>query len=326
MSEPIICDLSADEPVAEIPSACMNCYAEGTTRLMLSNIPYFKEVIVSSFYCEHCHNSNNSIKPASSYADKGVKYTLQVTGLTDLNRQVIKSEWGSVLVPDVELEIPCEAQQGSSSTVEGFLTKTVEGLQSQQDERRKVAPEVADQIDDFCQRLNDLLTVNKPFEFILIDPSGNSFIENPTAPKIDPKLKVEYFKRTKDDEDRMGITEVREANKDSIPSLQEENENLPDEVISFDAICNACGKEAKCNMKEVDIPFFKKILLMANVCDQCGYKESEVKSAGGQIYNLNFKRCCLVSRPLCARSVHLLVTARFLLNFCKYFNCKYLKN
>ena len=277
--DPIIVDLTPENPVYEMPSACMECYREGTTRLMLTSIPYFKEIIVSSFSCEHCNNFNSSVQPASTHAKKGVRYTLTASNTTDLNRQVIKSEFATITVPEVDLEIPREAQKGSSSTVEGFLTKTRDGLLDKQPERREVCPEIAEQIDKFCSRLDNLLLVETPFTFILEDPTGNSFVENPNAPEPDPLLKTEHYIRSKDDEDLLGITEIKEAQDEEEKPQVVQNEES--EVITFEAMCNACGKEAVCNMKEVQIPFFKKILLMANVCDHCGFKDSEVKSAGG---------------------------------------------
>lgn len=39
---------------------------QGVTRLLLTTIPYFKEVIIMSFRCEHCGTSNNEIQSAGS--------------------------------------------------------------------------------------------------------------------------------------------------------------------------------------------------------------------------------------------------------------------
>lgn len=50
--------------VEEIESLCMECQQTGTTRLLLTYIPYFREVIIVSFRCEHCGNSNNEIQSA----------------------------------------------------------------------------------------------------------------------------------------------------------------------------------------------------------------------------------------------------------------------
>lgn len=36
--------------------------AQGTTRLLLTRIPHFKEVILMAFECPHCGNRNNEIQ------------------------------------------------------------------------------------------------------------------------------------------------------------------------------------------------------------------------------------------------------------------------
>jgi zinc finger protein len=38
----------------------------------------------------------------------------------------------------------------------------------------------------------------------MVDPSGNSFIQNPNAPLADPSLKVEHFYRSMEDYKTMG--------------------------------------------------------------------------------------------------------------------------
>lgn len=67
-----------------------------------------------------------------------------------------------------------------------------------QEERRKIDPSVTAQIDLFIQKLskyfflvclfdyiNRLITPEgMPFHFILDDPAGQSFIENPDAPHV----------------------------------------------------------------------------------------------------------------------------------------------
>jgi len=151
----------------------------------------------------------------------------------------------------------------------------------QQERRSSELPELAQQIDQFLARLDSLLDLTVPFTFILEDPSGNSFVENPSAPAADPQLKSEHYVRSTEDEDLLGITHVREANAAEDAERGTVTQNEHSEVISFPAMCNACGKDAECNMKEVNIPFFKNIILMANVCSHCGFKDSEVKTAGG---------------------------------------------
>uniref|UniRef100_A0AAQ4PIW5 Zinc finger ZPR1-type domain-containing protein n=1 Tax=Gasterosteus aculeatus aculeatus TaxID=481459 RepID=A0AAQ4PIW5_GASAC len=61
----------------ELESMCMNCHLNGVTRLLLTKIPFFKEVIVSSFSCDNCNWSNTEIQSAGRIQDQGVCYTLK---------------------------------------------------------------------------------------------------------------------------------------------------------------------------------------------------------------------------------------------------------
>uniref|UniRef100_A0A8C5D0M3 Zinc finger ZPR1-type domain-containing protein n=1 Tax=Gouania willdenowi TaxID=441366 RepID=A0A8C5D0M3_GOUWI len=79
--ESVFKDLSADDEdwlPTEIQSLCMNCYQDGTTRMLLTKIPFFKEIIVSSFSCSNCGWSNTEIQSAGRIQDQGVCYTLRV--------------------------------------------------------------------------------------------------------------------------------------------------------------------------------------------------------------------------------------------------------
>lgn len=80
---PLFRPLSAEDEEqqpTEIESLCMNCYRNGTTRLLLTKIPFFREIIVSSFSCEHCGWNNTEIQSAGRIQDQGVRYTLSVRG------------------------------------------------------------------------------------------------------------------------------------------------------------------------------------------------------------------------------------------------------
>ena len=65
----------------QIITLCVHLYLQGVTRLFLTKIPFFREVIVSSFTCDHCGNSNAELQPAGRIQDKGVTYELRVTGV-----------------------------------------------------------------------------------------------------------------------------------------------------------------------------------------------------------------------------------------------------
>lgn len=65
-SEKLFEDISADTSVHEIESLCMNCSEQGITRMMLTRIPFFKDVVVMAFYCPHCHFRDSEIQAAGT--------------------------------------------------------------------------------------------------------------------------------------------------------------------------------------------------------------------------------------------------------------------
>lgn len=55
----------------------------------------------------------------------------------------------------------------------------------------------------------------------------------------------------------------------------------PEEVLVFPGHCGACGGATETRVYQTTIPFFKDVILMADACDACGYKNAEVKGGGG---------------------------------------------
>lgn len=75
-----------DKLVQEIESLCMKCQEQGMTRMMLTTIPYFRQVIVMSFNCEHCGTSNNEVQSAGEIRSESAHTKLvNVNKLTERN-------------------------------------------------------------------------------------------------------------------------------------------------------------------------------------------------------------------------------------------------
>lgn len=135
MSEAIFGNIDGDVMPTEVESLCMSCEKNGITRLLLTKIPHFKEVIIMAFECPHCGTKNNEIQSASVIAPQGQTQVLSVQNIRDLSRQVVKAESASILFKEIEFEIPPSSQKGSLSTIEGILGRSIEGLSQDQDSR-----------------------------------------------------------------------------------------------------------------------------------------------------------------------------------------------
>ncbi|KAA0704043.1 Zinc finger protein ZPR1 [Triplophysa tibetana] len=273
-------DINAEDEDVQptvIESLCMNCYKNGTTRLMLTKIPFFKEIIISSFTCPHCNWNNTEIQSAGRIQEQGVIYTLQVKTKEDINREVVKSDSASTRIPELDFEIPAFSQKGSLSTIEGLLDRAVAGLEQDQPIRKTTDPSVAGKIEEFIHRLKKLKEGEEEFTLIIDDPSGNSFIENPFAPQKDKCLSVTNYKRTSEQNAALGIEEEEEQ-EDETPS--NDLDTMRNEVLVFNTSCPECNAPANTNMKLVQIPHFKEVIIMATNCDSCGNRTNEVKPGG----------------------------------------------
>lgn len=52
----------------------------------------------------------------------------------------------------------------------------------------------------------------------------------------------------------------------------DEDDIVENQVYSFPASCPGCTNSCTTNMKMVNIPHFKQVVLMSTVCDHCGCK------------------------------------------------------
>ncbi|XP_067938138.1 zinc finger protein ZPR1-like [Watersipora subatra] len=288
---PVFNDLSTDaaeQKPTEIESMCMSCHQMGTTRLLLIQVPFFKELIVGSFECSHCGLKDSEITSAGKIQEKGVKLVLQVSSIADLNRQIVKSDRSTIKIPYVDLEI--SSKKGGFTTIEGTVNTVCEDLIRAQELNAPQDQEYAAKIKEFISQLKKLLLVHEPFQFIVEDPTGNSHIENLKAPSVDPLLHVLYFARTKQQDEDLGLTHSSDtvgpdqAHLSETPMAGEpgvEPIDISDEVLQFPSNCTLCNAPCETNMKTVNIPRFKQVIIMAMVCDNCGYRDNEVKSGSG---------------------------------------------
>lgn len=291
--KPLYRDINADDDdpeVMEIDSYCVNCEQNGKTRLFLTKIPFFKEVVVSSFTCDNCGLHNTGLQPGGRIQEKGVKFVCNIKDAKDLNRQIVQTDNATVLIPKLEFEAP--PSKGALTTVEGVLQAAIDGLSQDQPVRKIQSPEVAAQIDAFIEKLNNLKELKEPFEIILDDPSGNSFMENPYAPNVDKDMAIHYYVRTREQDEQLGLLEQEDAQqgaeKEAVMEKKEDKEKKKEEffdgkteVATFKTNCPNCNVPCDTNMKLVDIPHFKEVVIMATVCDACGHKDNEVKGGSG---------------------------------------------
>jgi zinc finger protein len=241
-----------------------------------------------SFECPHCGFKNAEIQPAGEIQQRGVKFTLRVDEQDDLSRQIVKADSAITRIEDIDLEIP--AGRGQLTNVEGILTMIADDLQQKQDERKEKAPELYERIEQIIKTVRTMASGEKfPFTISVDDLAGNSSIEPPTV--LGPgKYSRHEYPRTQAQNEALGLgggsveappTEIRPEYHATqmYPEMpaQPMMNNVDDDIVenqvySFPASCPGCTKPCTTNMKMVNIPYFKQVVLMSTVCDHCGCK------------------------------------------------------
>ncbi|KAG2032274.1 zf-ZPR1-domain-containing protein [Suillus americanus] len=290
-------DISA-RPLEEIESLCMQCGEQGVTRMMLTSIPFFREVIVMSFRCEHCGHSNNEIQSAGKIRSEGTMYTVKVLNRGDLDRQLIRSESCSINIPEFQLVLP--PSRGQLTTVEGLLRDIVADLSVQQPLRRIQDENAYVKIQEIIDGLKKIIAddndedegkdkfekrelsnedpVASAITITLDDPSGNSFLEF-VGSMSDLKWNMRTYERSLEQNQQLGLAPPAEdAEENAADEAEEQSGGLNDEVFEFPGICSRCGRPLVTRMKKVSIPYFKDTLIMSTNCDDCGYRDNEIKS------------------------------------------------
>ena len=322
---------------------CPSCSGPNAhTRILPTNIPYFRQVIIISADCPDCHFRDSQVD-FGSVQSKGERITLTIKNnfwsdvLKLKNRQIVKSDSATISIPTLDLELPPKTQSGIN-TIEGLLTNAANNLDSLQAERlrmgdvdnfhrcrgvisklrRILGTDIIhddDEDDDSCasdnsEHGNEDQSYDQ-FTIILDDPAGNSFIENPHAPKSDPHLTCERYNRTSAQDKALGLQSAIESTiktkaadgtgvdhssmcKHSSQQhhfeveedrLQTEDGSKPMSIVHgesmiFPTDCPHCHVPAETNMCVTKIPHFKEVIIMCLLCEQCGYKSNEIKGGG----------------------------------------------
>lgn len=276
----------------EVQSLCMHCHSpNGVTKLLLTSIPYFREVVLMSFECPDCGFHNNEIQPASEIQERGSQYVFKISSKEDLNRQVVKSEKATCKFLELDIEIP--PQRGQLTTVEGLLQEMLSDLEAGQEQRiADGQQQVHDQIAAFVGKVRTTLdtvgetqsetpdastttTTTTTLTFVLDDPSGNSWIEY--KPDDGKKWLHKEYNRTDEQNVAIGIMTQDQLEQkkllvnaiapyaDQIASTTESNNTTNDAKKSQSFLSDATDVENYNN----EVQTFK------GTCPGCGVNECE---------------------------------------------------
>lgn len=113
-------------------------------------------------------------------SEKGVNIQLKLSNKSDYDREIIKSEFATLTIPELQLEIPPSNGISWLRPIEGAILSVVEDLERDQAYRKIMDPDTFEKIDAYVSKLRSFsLNRSVDINIIIDDPSGNSFISNP---------------------------------------------------------------------------------------------------------------------------------------------------
>jgi len=199
------------EEVHNFATMCPECRCPAETKMKLTDIPHFKEVVIMATVCENCGHKTNEVKSGGGIEDRGKRILLDFREQADLRRDVLKSETCTLEIPELELEVGSGLIAGKFTTIEGLVADVISQLgahnpflqgDSAQVERKQ-------KLGLFIGKLELIKECKMPCTIILDDPCGNSYVQNINAPAEDPQLKITLYERSFEQNEALGLNDMK---------------------------------------------------------------------------------------------------------------------
>lgn len=223
-----------DGQVYSIPAECPGCNKEAEVNIKKVNIPYFKEVLLFGTNCGHCGYKSSAIKTGGEVPEKGKRITLQVNNQVDLSRDILKSDTAGLYSPELDLDVQPGTLGGRFTTVEGLLglflhyltilTQLTLFIVEIRDQLKGAIFDVDDSAHSggdsmissdkdkwqrFFSRLDQAIKGELKFVITLQDPMASSYVQDLCSPAIDHQITTEEYTRSAEEEDDLGLTDMK---------------------------------------------------------------------------------------------------------------------
>ena len=202
--------------------------------------------------CDKCGFKSNEIQTGGAIRDYGCKISCEITEELDLARDVLKSDTCSMSIPELEIEVGYGALSSRFTTVEGLLKATREQLEEQS--RFFMGDSAVDAEDGTNKRtmqnvldgIDEIIALKRKGTLVLDDCAGNSYIQSLMAPIDDPKLQKTFYQRSFEQNDELGLNDMKTENYGEMDAIKEEDEEGVGETVE--------GKDDKATDEAKDIP------------------------------------------------------------------------
>ena len=119
-------------------------------------------------------------------------------------------------IPEIDLELNSGTLGGRFTTVEGLLRQVYDELSSKVPAESEDQPERRRVFTKFLEKLEQVMSLEIKSTLILDDPLGNSYLQNLYAPEPDPAMTIEEYKRTHEQNEALGLNDMRLDNYEGV--------------------------------------------------------------------------------------------------------------
>ena len=202
-----------------LPCDCPGCSKPASINMQMVSIPHFKQVVISAVSCDACGYRTNEVKTGGEIPARGKRIWVTVRGQQDLSRDLLKSETCFLKIESCSLEVQPGTMGGRFTTVEGLLTQVrndlrssifdVDGGTAAAGGGDSMSSNQKEAWDRFFEQLDRAIRAEYEFEILLEDPLANSYVQSLTAPEPDPQLRKEDYERTAEEEQDLGLADMK---------------------------------------------------------------------------------------------------------------------
>ncbi|KAJ2918902.1 hypothetical protein MD484_g1527, partial [Candolleomyces efflorescens] len=219
------------EEILTFPGNCSSCGHSINTYMKRVDIPYFKEILIMSTNCDRCGYRDNEVKSGAAISPQGKRIILKVEDSEDLSRDILKSETAGLEIPEIELVLTHGTLGGRFTTLEGILNQVYEELSEKVFAGDSSVGSEKKSYETFLAGLKSAINVEKPFTVILDDPLANSYIQSLYAPDPDPNMTFESYDRTWDQNEELGLNDIKVENYEEDAQEQDNADTVTGEGV-----------------------------------------------------------------------------------------------
>lgn len=202
----------------DLPVYCPGCTKPARMLVQMVNIPHFKQVIVSTTFCDVCGYKANDVKTGGEVPDRGKKIWLHVKDAKDLGRDILKSETCLLKIPECRVEVTPGTMGGRFTTVEGLVTQIRDDLKGSVFDTGEDAVSTDSMPSGakkewitFFAQLDKAIKGEIQYTILMEDPLGNSYCQLLDLDESgnDPKVQTQEYDRTEDEEEELGLADMK---------------------------------------------------------------------------------------------------------------------